>query len=365
MEIGLYHKEKIKLWKFTFEKGKTVLEDNSFGTYTFQPGDEVMAEKTATGFHLYNDLRDFGTSNTFQLVPEKSSNFQVQPISPLGEKRLLNGLVTFEANSLAPLRFNAAVENYIEGVALAESGGFQGVEYYKVQGIICRTFMYSNWNKHKKEGFNLCDKVHCQVFRGLNSKYPYITQGVQETTDQVLVDSSLNYIETVFHSNSGGQTLNSEDYWQQAVSYLRSVSDEYGQEYPHATWRVKLSEKEWLGYFERQFNMDISDSTVRAQLVNHKLESRSKYFLENSHKISLRTIRKDWKLKSTFFDVSSIGDGKVIIDGKGFGHGVGLSQEGAMDRAKSGITFMDILHHYYKDVYLIDKSIINSYKSIF
>jgi len=60
-------------------------------------------------------------------------------------------------------------------------------------------------------------------------------------------------------------------------------------------------------------------------------------------------IRKDLKLRSSFFSVIAAGD-SVILRGKGYGHGVGLCQEGAMEMATRGNTFQQIIEFYYKGV---------------
>jgi stage II sporulation protein D len=60
----------------------------------------------------------------------------------------------------------------------------------------------------------------------------------------------------------------------------------------------------------------------------------------------MRDLREQFKLKSSFFDAVVVGE-EVILYGKGFGHGVGLCQEGAMQMAKKGYTFDQILGFYY------------------
>ena len=64
--------------------------------------------------------------------------------------------------------------------------------------------------------------------------------------------------------------------------------------------------------------------------------------------VPLTRIRVDWQLKSTFFSVSVDSTTKsVILKGHGYGHGVGLSQEGAIRMVEMGIPYDSILHHYY------------------
>jgi stage II sporulation protein D len=73
----------------------------------------------------------------------------------------------------------------------------------------------------------------------------------------------------------------------------------------------------------------------------------------------LRTIRSDLNLRSTFFSVYANSD-SVILKGRGYGHGVGLCQEGAMVMASKGFKFKDIINFYYSGVIISDiKNAVN------
>ena len=78
-------------------------------------------------------------------------------------------------------------------------------------------------------------------------------------------------------------------------------------------------------------------------------------------KIPLKTIRADFKLKSTFFSIKQKGD-MVLLNGRGYGHGVGVCQEGAMQMAKLKYSYKDILNFYYKDVYLVNLTALSYFK---
>ena len=86
---------------------------------------------------------------------------------------------------------------------------------------------------------------------------------------------------------------------------------------------------------------------------NFNQEIRHKYLIDWVYQIPLTEIRKDWKLKSTYFSIFDNGE-SLIFKGKGFGHGVGLSQEGAMRMIEIGYDFLEVLRFYYTDVHLID-----------
>ena len=68
----------------------------------------------------------------------------------------------------------------------------------------------------------------------------------------------------------------------------------------------------------------------------------------------MRKIRDDWKLKSAYFQIHRDDGTHLILKGKGFGHGVGLCQEGAMEMAKAGYTFPDIIHFYFQNVLIVN-----------
>ena len=80
---------------------------------------------------------------------------------------------------------------------------------------------------------------------------------------------------------------------------------------------------------------------------------RKKFFILDKDSIKMTKIREDWGFKSAFFDMFPNGD-SVLIWGKGFGHGIGMSQEGAMKMARDGYTSQDILQFYFHEVRMMD-----------
>ena len=63
-------------------------------------------------------------------------------------------------------------------------------------------------------------------------------------------------------------------------------------------------------------------------------------------------MRSDFKLRSTFFSVYKSGD-EVILCGRGFGHGVGMCQEGASEMARKGYNYQQVIQFYYKGVNIV------------
>ena len=146
--------------------------------------------------------------------------------------------------------------------------------------------------------------------------------------------------------------MNSEDVWMLPKMYLKSIVDPYCIARRNARWEREISKDKWLGYFKKVYGYPIEDPKSRERALNFTQTIRAPYF-QNNDNIMLKDVRTDWRLKSAFFSTSVDGS-KVLIEGRGYGHGVGLCQEGSMEMAVQGIGHKDILNFYYTNVSLID-----------
>ena len=88
-------------------------------------------------------------------------------------------------------------------------------------------------------------------------------------------------------------------------------------------------------------------------MLNFKQTTRQKEYRLGTLSIPFNQIRTDLDLRSAWFSVRVAGD-SVVLDGRGYGHGVGLCQEGAMEMARVGYSWLDIVHFYFHDVKVED-----------
>ncbi len=253
------------------------------------------------------------------------------------------------------------IEKYIAGVVESESGTRTSLEYYKLQSILCRTYLLANITRHAVEGFQVCDDVHCQVYLSKTTNKE-VKQAVYETKGLVVVDADLNLITAAFHSNCGGETCNSQDVWAIPTSYLKSVKDTFCLHQPHTHWKREIPLEDWKSYLQLKHNYPIDDSLKLNNPTSFtQLNGRSIYFVDEGLKIPLKIIRADFQLKSTYFSIEQIGN-KIVFIGRGYGHGVGLCQEGAMHMADLKYSYNDILHFYYKGVDVIDYAALSYFR---
>ncbi|MCX6327394.1 MAG: SpoIID/LytB domain-containing protein [Bacteroidia bacterium] len=241
------------------------------------------------------------------------------------------------------------VEKYISGVVRAEGGNGKNFEYFKTQAVIARTYMYKYFDKHLNDRYNVCDNTHCQAFNGLSSD-TIINMAALETQGLVILGKDSTLIVSAFHSNCGGETSSSEDVWLTNQPYLISVVDPYCFSSRNATWEKRISLYEWLEYLKKSgYNGKEDDPSAFSFLQKSRLTD----YTTGSFKMPLKTLRTEMNLRSTFFSVIAEGD-SITLKGRGYGHGVGLCQEGAMAMAAKGFNYQQIIDFYYIGVLISD-----------
>lgn len=358
MHVGLYRSSQPKTITVSGFSGHYTLRADSICIANIYPGDvlKIYPEKDSL-VRVLSLTNDFGAYANISLTSSDTlSEVKIKTINPAGkEKAFLGDFLFRNEGGVLGIINEINIDEYIAAVVESESGYGHTKEYYKVQAIISRTYAISNSFKHVKDnGFNLCDNVHCQAYKSKGKLNATVLEAVRETHGIVMVDDSLDLVTAAFHSNCGGQTANSEQVWSKPLPYLRSVSDSYCTSQLNAYWKKEMPVSGWLWYMKKTYGINTDDAECKSCLTNVPLSGR-KYGISCGGKtIPYKTIRTDLKLKSAYFSVSLLDSNTVLLQGRGFGHGVGLCQEGAMRMAKSGKTYKEILEHYFTNIHIVN-----------
>ncbi len=327
--------------------GKSIDSVTESSVYQIKIVNNFLEIKTLTrelGKYTYIRLKE--------LTPDCS--FNIKPVSEKATRLYNDELLLSCSNGYLKMLNIVQFEHYLAGVVECEAGQRRPVEFYKAQAVICRTYTLSNIARHLGEDYELCDVVHCQVYRG-TADIPEILQAVEATKGLVIVDNSKHLINAAYHSNCGGYTVNSEDVWSLNLPYLRATKDTFCLNQLHATWEKHFSMNDWLNYFEKkEASLKKTDKHGEAywdSIPGHKRV----YFYDNGYLIPLKEMRIELTLHSTYFSVEKNKD-EVIVRGRGNGHRVGFCQEGAIHMAQKGYTYLQLLHNYYQGIQLIDSS---------
>lgn len=364
MDIGVFRNIKTSHILFNYLDESYSFYSDSAAFFTLRKGESVRIQNKDGKIRIKQGEIEIGT---FKKVYIKRNNkngaFKIKCLSPSTRERKYQGnLKILVDGKYLKIINQVPLDEYLVGVIESESGNHESKEFYKVQAVISRTYALKHKGKFRHKGFMLTDLTNCQVYKGKMYRNPKIIEAVKETKNFVLVDSDMNYITASYYSNSGGQTVNSEDVWSKPLSYLRSVKDPYSFGRTNSKWTKIISKEKWLSYLDKKHNYPIDNLNDVEKALSFKQESRRKYYVDWKYHILLTDIRKDWKLKSTYFNVAVKGE-EVVLSGKGFGHGVGLSQEGAMNMCDLGYGFLDVLLFYYTQAHLIDLEMMDFYLS--
>ncbi len=275
------------------------------------------------------------------------------------------------------------LEWYLAGVVPSEVPYYFPKEALKAMAVVARTYTLSHLGRHKE--FDLCSTVHCQVYKGLLRESSATSRAVQATRGEV-VRYRGRLCDTPFFAVCGGAGASAGDVWLtgSSVPYLRGTVDTVSGKLPtdakrfiehpeqcycetasRFRWEERYSWQQLQSRIENGLEHILGDryhglGTLRALEVKARTElgrvkvlrvvgSKSSYDIYGDR---IRWLFSGGKvggvgaLNSTFFYVGSF-PGGVRIRGGGWGHGVGLCQEGAAGRAAAGWDYQRILRHYY------------------
>lgn len=297
------------------------------------------------------------------------------------------------------------MEQYLYGVVPNEIESYSNAEALKAQAVAARTYAYLNLTKtsksntHLNYGFNLCSDIHCQVYRGMGSENANTNGAVDQTRDMVITYNG-QLIEAVYSASSGGRTEDGSNVWTGAP-YLKSVEDKYESgNSPKYNWTLTFTADE-ISQKLKNYNIGNVTSIEVTRLseagrpieliVKGTLKPEGVKFTKDGCR-TFMSLYSQWYTITSNADVTVLADGKAekkqlgqltiisadgkaksvepgqsltVIDangntnqlsgvptgytftGRGYGHAVGMSQEGAKGMANAGFKFDEILTHYY------------------
>ncbi len=310
------------------------------------------------------------------------------------------------------------IENYLLGVLPREIPANSPVDALRAQAVVARSFTYTSLNKHIEQGFNLCGSTHCQVYGGYEWEHPNTNQAIIDTYGdyisyngqiantpyhsnsggytessekvwggklpylvgvedvyslnspnsawtveltpveladklsengvdlgdvrdlQVLETSESNRVEKVrIIGSKGEETISGEKLRSMiGINSLKSTLFSVNKEGASGTKKVYIIDG--IGQVPKEVNlsgMHIIDGNNRTT-VNRNTSNRA------------RGENRSTNLEGTV----SVKPTRFTFEGKGYGHGVGMSQYGAIEMAKLGYNYIEIIEHYYKGVDVIN-----------
>lgn len=253
-----------------------------------------------------------------------------------------------------------ALEDYVIGVVASEMPADYEVEALKAQALAARTFAVAKMKNSDKDGdvpqgALVTDTVAHQVYQSkdelkekwedeFDSNWEKVETAVRATSGEIITYDG-EPITASFFSTSNGFTENAEDYWEQEVPYLKSVPSPWDKQSPRFANETVIP----IGEFEAALGITLKNDGSIGTIATRTTGGRVETVTFENKTLSGREVREALELDSSDFSWH-VSNGHVVIQTKGWGHGVGMSQYGANGMAQEGKTYKEIVQYFYKDV---------------
>lgn len=251
------------------------------------------------------------------------------------------------------------LEQYLVGVINSEISSTWPMEAIKVQAVIARTYAVAKRKERSKALYHLESTVMDQAYEGSDEEDSRAVRGVHETEGEVLTYHG-TIIQAFYHANCGGSTESSENVWGRTLPYLQGVQCQYCQTSSTSSWEQNIA----LAKLEaglRAAGQKVSDlQDIKPGPRNNRGRLKTVLLVTSHGSIAMpatkfRMAIGSTVIKSTNFSVRVEGS-NALFKGVGYGHGVGLCQYGAKQRALDGFSYAEILNYYYPGTRLVKLS---------
>ncbi|WP_103130250.1 SpoIID/LytB domain-containing protein [Deinococcus aerius] len=296
------------------------------------------------GDNLTLNGRDAGSS-TLYLPPSPGSVVEIAA-------KPYRGGVLLRAISGSVQAINVVdVEDYLRGVVPAEMPASWPASALAAQAVIARTYVAARINPALP--FDTCATESCQMYGGLKAEKPGSDAAIRATAGQVVAYAG-RPASTYFSSDSGGYTASSAETWGRDLPYLPAQADPYSAGGPRARWRLEVSAAkvaEVAARYRVRVGTLNSVRITRASLSGRAQEvtlTGTGGVTRLSGADAGGFVRSLGAASSRVTLSGPVGPNTpLVVEGAGAGHGVGLSQYGALGLARQGQDHLHILGFYY------------------
>jgi stage II sporulation protein D len=265
------------------------------------------------------------------------------------------------ANGLTAIN-KVNMEEYLASVIGKEMYPTWPLEALKAQAVASRSYAMYQTKKPKFKLFDVADTVSSQVYVGITGEAPSTQEAVRATAGQVLSYGG-QVVEAVFHSSSGGHTENAEYVWIKPKPYLLGVPD-FDQTAPFFQWTTSWTSadlRKRLPGLGTIVSMTPVKTSPTGRIQTIKIQGSTKAQIMKGS-----DFRRALGLRSTLFTAkpqygplasekppATLPPSGFVIEGRGNGHGLGMSQWGAYGMANAGKTYPEILAHYFQKTQIV------------
>jgi len=317
---------------------------------------ETKATISASGRHFSLDRGEYSISfsrGNFSIAGKQLGPKAAIDISKgfeLTGKNYAGDILLIKENNKPVLVNRLPIGKYLLGVVPKEMSPSWELQALEAQAIAARSYAYYIVLKNKDKSYDVASTTASQVYGGADAGSEKSDQAVRETAGSVLTYEGKPVL-SYFHAHSGGKLEDSGLVWTTSLPYYKVKNDKISEEYKPLAWNLEVSASEIRDSLrENGFSLNSIKNilpveySASGRITQVKIITDQGPLKVNSN--SLRIWLGAGQVKSTLCKISKKGD-RYIFYGRGYGHGVGMSQWGAQGMAARGYDFREILAHYY------------------
>lgn len=344
--------------------------------FVFNSSSPVTAEIKNSKIFLSDNQGSqiYGGLSEANFIPQGNGNILI-----LGDKKFRGIMKILPSGKNAQVINIVYMEDYLRGVVPPEIGERTSdeVEAVKAQAVAARTYAMAHLGQYADQQYDMKASIIDQVYDGYNTEVELVNRAIDQTEGQVLFNKD-EFVNAYYHSTCGGMTDNIDNVWERvATPYLKAVADSGACSWSkYYSWKEFFTESTLRSRIEKYLSTErgqdfkmsrIKDITILERTPGGRvgeliIKTDKDVFSFKKDRIRWaigRASNPDLILPSDRFNMDIERDGAgyvsaVNIIGRGYGHGVGMCQCGAIGLARIGWSCDDILGHYYTNVEVRD-----------
>lgn len=351
---------------------RVVLMDSSYESY-YHPSVTVLTQGERKTYTPQSDALLEGPL----ILPEEEEGICVESLQRQEGAPVYQGTLEIHKREQGLILVNELpLEEYLKAVVPSEMPSTYEKEALMAQAVCARTYACKQMEegRMKEYGGDVDDSVNFQVYGNIASRES-TAQAVELTRGKVLCQDGM-LIQAYYFSTSPGVT-STDEVWgaTEAASYLKSVTCAFDQESPWSAWQVSIP---WDVLKERAKNW-LGEDALKTLEITRKNQSGAVTGLRMAGENQEHTLQEEYSIReflspkgisltqkngnteeggnllpSAYFTMDVVPDTEVRIQGKGYGHGVGMSQNAANEMALEGYSYEEILRYFFNNVEICD-----------
>jgi stage II sporulation protein D len=314
---------------------------------------------------LENASYDIKASGEGLLVAGQQLSSPIKLLSSDGQERIRLGkkfyrgdiLIRAASGDRLDIIEYLPLEDYLYGVLPVEMSPDWPLEALKAQAVASRTYALKYINPARD--YDVTDGVEMQVYGGTSKGNARIIEAVTSTRGEVLKYKG-RLVTAFFHACCGGHTGSAKSAWgEELIKPLYGVTDPFCSGSRHSRWEFYVPAQDLLKFIQTRGSTALKVKGVRVYRKDGSGRAATLRFttdrgVKDAPVTELRKYLGNYEFRSTLITRITPVKGGYEFGGRGWGHGVGMCQEGAKYMAMRGRSYKKILRHYYPGAAIAD-----------